>query len=134
MRSATVATSRLARRGSSAALPAALTAALPAALSPASRASSPLSPPTSSRSDRSLLRGFASDGASSFVDVEAARDRARLKAAALSARGVGEAQISMHVFDRVVKAAQRDLAAYLRRAHPSGDVTDPFLELSLIHI
>ena len=62
------------------------------------------------------------------MDVEAARDRARLKAAALSARGGGEAQSSMHVFDRVVKAAQRDRAAYLRRAHPSGDVTDPFLE------
>ena len=50
------------------------------------------------------------------MDVEAARDRARLKAAALSARGGGEAQSSMHVFDRVVKAAQRDRAAYLRRA------------------
>ena len=30
--------------------------------------------------------------------------------------------------DRAVKAAQRDRAAWLRRTHPSGDASDPFLE------
>jgi NADH dehydrogenase [ubiquinone] 1 alpha subcomplex assembly factor 5 len=68
----------------------------------------------------------ASD-ASSFVDVEKAQERARLKAAALAAQSAAESG-AMHVFDRAVKAAHRDRAAYLRRHDPSGDRTDPFLE------
>ena len=68
----------------------------------------------------------ASD-ASSFVDVEKAQERARLKAAALAAQSAAESG-AMHVFDRAVKAAHRDRAAYLRRHDPSGDSTDPFLE------
>ena len=68
----------------------------------------------------------ASD-ASSFVDVEKAQERARLKAAALAAQSAAESG-AMHVFDRAVKAAHRDRAAYLRRHDPSGDSADPFLE------
>ena len=68
----------------------------------------------------------ASD-ASSFVDVEKAQERARLKAAALAAQSAAESG-AMHVFDRAVKAAHRDRAAYLRRHDPSGDSVDPFLE------
>ena len=68
----------------------------------------------------------ASD-ASSLVDVEKAQERARLKAAALAAQSAAESG-AMHVFDRAVKAAHRDRAAYLRRHDPSGDRTDPFLE------
>ena len=68
----------------------------------------------------------ASD-ASSFVDVEKAQERARLKAAALAAQSAAESG-AMHVFDRAVKAAHRDRAAYLRRHDPSGDGADPFLE------
>ena len=68
----------------------------------------------------------ASD-ASSFVDVEKAQERARLKAAALAAQSAAESG-AMHVFDRAVKAAHRDRAAYLRRRDPSGDRADPFLE------
>ena len=115
---------RLARRGSSAALPAALPRRFLRRFR--RRASSPLSPPTSSRPDRSLLRGFASDGASSFVDVEATR-AARGSRRQPSARGGGEAQSSAHVFDRVVKAAQAPRGVPPARA-PSRDVTDPFLE------
>mmetsp|Transcript_12039 Transcript_12039/g.48289 ORF Transcript_12039/g.48289 Transcript_12039/m.48289 type:complete len:397 (+) Transcript_12039:109-1299(+) len=69
----------------------------------------------------------AGSDASSFVDVEAAQERARLKAAALAAQAQADGG-AMYVFDRTVKAAHRDRAAYLRRIHPSGDTTDPFLE------
>ena len=55
-----------------------------------------------------------------------ARARAAL-AAALAAQGAADAG-AMLVFDRAVKAAQRDRAAWLRRTHPSGDASDPFLE------
>ena len=75
----------------------------------------------------SSARAFSSADASSFLDVEAARERARLKAAALAAQGAADAG-AMLVFDRAVKAAQRDRAAWLRRTHPSGDASDPFLE------
>ena len=49
-----------------------------------------------------------------YVDVEAQRERTRLKAAALKAQT--EAQMrAMNVFDRELKRAHRDRAAYLQR-------------------
>ena len=78
---------------------------------------------SSATSSARASRAFSSADASSFLDVEAARERARLKAAALAAQGAADAG-AMLVFDRAVKAAQRDRAAWLRRTHP----------LSLIHI
>ena len=68
---------------------------------------------------------YASD-ASAFVNVPKAQERARMKAAALAAQSLSE-QGQMFVFDRGLKAAQRDRAAWLRLRDPSGDVTDPFL-------
>ena len=82
---------------------------------------------SSATSSARASRAFSSADASSFLDVEAARERARLKAAALAAQGAADAG-AMLVFDRAVKAAQRDRAAWLRRTHPSGDASDPFLE------
>ena len=71
--------------------------------------------------------GVGSSSSSSFVDVEAAQERARVKAAALQAQDAKD-QGAMQVFDRGVKTAQRARAAWLRATHPSGDATDPFLE------
>ena len=48
-----------------------------------------------------------------YVDTEAAMERTRMKAAALKAAGL-KAE-SMTVFDREVKRAHRDRAAYLQR-------------------
>lgn len=75
----------------------------------------------------SCLSTAAGSDASSFVDVEASQERARLKAAALAAQAQADSG-AMYVFDRTVKAAHRDRAAYLRKIHPSGDTADPFLE------
>ena len=75
----------------------------------------------------SCLSTAAGSDASSFVAVEASHERARLKAAALAAQAQADSG-AMYVFDRTVKAAHRDRAAYLRKIHPSGDTADPFLE------
>jgi|TARA_B110000967_G_scaffold88205_1_gene90816 NADH dehydrogenase [ubiquinone] 1 alpha subcomplex assembly factor 5 len=69
----------------------------------------------------------SSSDASSFVDVSKAQERARMKAAAVAAQSAADTG-QMFVFDRAVKAAQRDRAAFLRRNDRSGDITDPFLD------
>ena len=57
-----------------------------------------------------------------YVDTEAAMERTRMKAAALKAAGV-KAE-SMTVFDREVKRAHRDRAAYLQRKKKENNNTN----------
>lgn len=65
---------------------------------------------TSSSSSTTLIKKRIND---EYVDTEAAMERTRMKAAALKAAGL-KAE-SMTVFDREVKRAHRDRAAYLQR-------------------
>lgn len=65
---------------------------------------------TSSSSTTTIIKKRIND---EYVDTEAAMERTRMKAAALKAAGL-KAE-SMTVFDREVKRAHRDRAAYLQR-------------------
>ena len=65
---------------------------------------------SSSSSSTTLIKKRIND---EYVDTEAAMERTRMKAAALKAAGL-KAE-SMTVFDREVKRAHRDRAAYLQR-------------------